>query len=291
MRLVDRARRAGRRGGRARDARPPPPSATTPCSSSATSRRRATSRSRSSATTTAGSSPSSSASARSSAATRRSSRRRPRPPSTTRLRARSWTPPPWPPARAVGYVRGRHGRVHRWRNDGTFFFLEMNTRLQVEHPVTEWITGLDLVRSSCWSPQGAAAGRGDARRPSPGTPSRPASTPRTPPRLPAGRRHAAPLRGADGEGIRVDTGVRPRLGGQPLLRPDAGQGHRPRPDPAGRRGQARRRAGPGPPARRDHQPRPAGPDPAQRGVPRRRHRHRLPASAVDGLTASARPPR
>ena len=84
-----------------------------------------------------------SATARCSGATRRSSRRRRRRASTqralTRIGERCAEA-----CRKIGY-RGAGTFEFLYEND-EFFFIEMNTRVQVEHPVTEMITGIDIVQ-------------------------------------------------------------------------------------------------------------------------------------------------
>ena len=128
-------------------------------------------------------------------------------------------------ARAVGYVGagtvefiadGREG-LHADR----FFFMEMNTRLQVEHPVTEAITGLDLVELQFRAAAGemlpfaqedlAIHGHAVEARLYAEDPEREF--------LPSTGKLWA-LDFPEREGIRVDTGVRGRRRGDALLRSD-----------------------------------------------------------------------
>ena len=89
-----------------------------------------------------------------------------------------------------------------------FFFLEMNTRLQVEHPVTELVTGIDLVEEQLRVAAGEppAFGPGRVRRHRPGTRSSCGCTPRTRSGSCPGRARSPAGRSRPATGVRVDAG-------------------------------------------------------------------------------------
>ena len=136
-------------------------------------------------------------------------------------------------AKAVGYHSA--GTIEGLLQDGEYFFLEMNTRVQVEHCVTEEVSGIDIVREQIL----IAAGETLSITQDDVAPARPRD------RVPhqrRGRRQELRPRPRHGHALpRAERARRARrlrraerLGDHAALRPDGGQADRPRHRPRGR---------------------------------------------------------
>ena len=195
---------------------------------------------------------------------------------------------------AVGYVGA--GTVEFLVSDahhesGHPYFLEMNTRLQVEHPVTELVTGVDLVALQIVVAEGRELGE------EPGEPHGHAVEVRLYAEdpaddwAPADRHHPhlrhRPLPQSGRVGLRIDSAV--EAGSTVGIHYDAmiakvvAHGA----DRDARRPPARRRAAAGAGARRHHERRPADEHPRRRGVRRRTSPHRL--CSTSGSTRGPHP--
>ena len=135
-------------------------------------------------------------------------------------------------ARAAGYVNAGTCEF-LVDSENNFYFIEVNARIQVEHPVTEMVTGIDLVkqqiRIAAGEPPALHAGRD---RDSAGTRSSAGSTPRTRITTFALRPAGSPgLRIPGGPGVRWDSHVQVGYSVPPYYDSLAGQADRPRPDP------------------------------------------------------------
>ena len=199
---------------------------------------------------------------------------------STRRCARAWARPRSTRRPRDRLRRRRHGRVHRSTATGEFYFLEVNTRLQVEHPVTEAITGLDLValqirdragRAAAVRPGRPAASSGHAieARLYAEDPAR---------RLPAVDRHASPSGQPQRRlpGVRYDSGVESGtevgVHYDPMLAKVIAHGADARRRPCERLTGALAQLARG---GRDHQPRAAARGAASSGLRGRRARHAL----------------